>query len=493
MFLSLSRVAPLNALVLTCLLGAFAPSVGCGPGPGTTDAGDENPDEDEDAGQEEDQCRADGQSCHTDDSECCDGLTCVPSPLQPDTGACRAQCGSVDAQGNPSKDEAADCGAGRSCQVIIGVTAAGNLAATDVVCLPPVSDRDEACAAYADPEACTDDRSCQIVDITQDGASVSLDLGCKDVCRFGTSAADDACEDGEICFGAPLPVVADELQLSDPANPNSVVACILADCAEGGTNCTCDTANGFECAELATQDLCVRYEGQCGVPVRTVTLEDLQGTPGDNIICNNVDDHLICDDRAYRDLDNPASLLCLGISRTTNDGICAAFCKQFAFDYDGNGSIEAGEGAQDTNCPSGFECTLEFARELGIGAQVTESNGQDRACDATACPAGQPCAACGDSAECVDYTASGLGHLCTILFGTCQPPAPTDGGVADAGQATDSGVADAGDVDAGTADDAGSTDDAGDADAGTIDDAGTADDAGNDPDSGNLSDIDGGI
>ena len=488
----MSRRLSLPALFVGALVALTA--AGCGPGNNVDD--DAGPGDDEDAGNDVvDECRAEAQSCQVDESECCEGLVCVPGVLNPDRGTCRLECGEIGPNDVPVEDDPSPCTGGRTCQTLIGVTPQGAFDPQGVVCLDQQDDRDALCEALGDPDACGEGRSCEVVDVAREAdGSITFDLACKETCAFGTTDADDVCDDGEICFPSPLPVVPQAIQLTDPDDPNSAVTCNAEACAENPDTCACDAANGFECLDQTTQDICVRFAGHCGVPVDLVTSSDLTGDISNDIFCNNVDDHRYCDDREFRGLDNAAQVLCLPISQQSNDGICIAACSQEANDYNGDGQIGAGETAQQFACPASMECDLDFAVDVGLAARLTDDNGDPEACSQTTCPEGEPCATCSnDQARCMDFstaTAPNQFH-CAVLFGTCQPPdAPTDGGTpvdagADAGT-VDAGDADAGDVDAGDAD-AGDVD-AGDADAGDAD-AGDAD-AGDD---GGIDLLDGGL
>lgn len=418
-----SSVAPLGLLIV-------ASALSCAPPPGGFDAGPRiEPDPPVDAGFDAGPTELDAgppdagtdagpadagydagprasldEACQFGGSPRCeDGLYCLRPDLFTTAGVCEVDCAARDAQGNITGEDASVCSEGTTCQRV--TTPTRNV--LGVVCLPPVEERDAFCPAPEDADACAGDLVCAIsASELVTGVLFVDEARCKETCNAATSSADAGCPDGEACLGPRSPV----------------------------------------------------GDGVCG---RAVPLWDGAPVPGAEQLCNEWSGHDYCDDRPFRTLDDPARLECVtGFYLDPNLGLCMATCSQPRFDYDGDGNIvdADGEGALQLDCPTGYLCDPQRARDFGLVEPVLP----EIDCEDFGCFPGEECQGCGAGAECVLDFETG-GSKCAAVYGFCVPDPNADAGPPDAGLA-DAGPLDAGPLDAGPLD-AGPSD-AGPSDAG---------------------------
>ena len=291
-------------------------------------------------------------------SNCQEDLVCLPDIYEPAKGTCRASCASED-----------DCAEGRFCQQVtsLGFQKVGRF------CLPQQEERDGLCQALHDPNACAQNRSCLIGDVTSDGQSVEAShFLCRNTCPYGVAGAEKACAQGEQCIASDLEVT-----------PNGPVG------------------------------LCIR-------PISWATQSDLTGE-----MCNKTTDHRFCDQSLLKGLENPAQLSC--VSLQDNEGICLAQCSAPALDLNGDGLLAKEEMGKRLSCPADYECNLDLSRKIGLLRMIKNKQNptQTKVCDATKCEPNKPCPnECGPGdGECLSLpTQSGqIVNLCGAPMGTCQP------------------------------------------------------------------------
>jgi hypothetical protein len=397
--------------------------------------------------------------------DCAADLACFP---QPETGLpqCTPLCGSIGDGGlvneRPERCDglAGNDGGVLSCQTFSYVEGTG------AVCMEPAPTRDGTCYALGDADGCAGEMSCLITDASQDdqGQLVIDQLSCKIACEPGVASGMDGglCPQGESCFpneGSPFV----QLELSDPEDPDTRIACPTQACANNLATCPCSLDQGYRCTETGEGFFCSRREGVCGLGVEPVNFSDdftedgfLEFTALQKI-CNHVDDHVYCDPAFFDGVQNPGTLSCISgiLGGNLNEGLCFATCSLPA--------AGAGQVPTEFNCPTNYTCEKDLGRTLLIASGIPDTSGPFglKACDPSLCAEGQPCPGiCGfGDFECItfDSTAQGEVSLCLAPYGSCEPlplpdagplpmdagpPPPTDsgiGGAAEAGMAQDGG------------------------------------------------------
>lgn len=259
----------------------------------------------------------------------------------------------------------------------------------------------------------------------------------------------------------------------DPADPQEILGCTIANCEEGGTGCECDATLGFECfATTASEEgegICASIPGQCSTLVDPLLPEHVvpNGITAD-LICNEVDGHAACDQAPVGE--EGAAICITGISDNPNEGVCFPLCSSPTADFNDDGTIAADEQGETFGCAEDWTCALDTGLALGIGATIADSTvpGGAKLCTPSACTEGEPCPSeCGDGDyQCVTFGSGATAEsLCFAPYGACVPEdvEPTDAGPeADAGVDAGGDTPDAG----GDEPDAGSeVEDAGDSDA----------------------------
>ncbi len=416
---------------------------------GGLDAGGARPDAGLDAGPPDAAVvgiRLEGEVCTVDDP-CAAGLSCLQDIADPLQRICRRDCYVLD--GNLVVEVPEVCDEFESCQTVLDPTTTQWVA---TACAPIQYVRDGVCFAFEDPDACALGRACAASEVTAgpDGVAVVEAMRCRDTCTFG-DADDDSCTFDDVCLFDWITTSVVDYQLVNDLDPDSRVTCPPALCEDpSAPGCPCHDEDGYRCVPVQNQNYCVHTRGLCGVAAPYVGLDDLPLNTGQ--LCNEVVDHDFCDREPYRDLDNGALPLCLDIQGPRpDDGICIAFCSQYAFDYNGDGSTDlaGGEGPLSRACLDGDFCDRAFSREIGL----YNPGPVEVACDPLVCPEGEPCGPC-NGVECVtsDFFVT-TPSACAAVFGTCQPLPPPDAGV-DAGDplvdgGLDGGAGDGGLLDAG--------------------------------------------
>jgi hypothetical protein len=332
-----------------------------------------------------------GEACERNGTPPCgDGLTCLrPNPFT-NAGVCQVDCAARDAQGNVTVEQPSVCMGDTTCQTVTTPT----LNVLGVVCLPPVETRDALCPAPDDPDGCAGDLACLVSSSEYVTGVLFVDEArCKAPCNAANPGGDAGCPATEECLG--------------PRSP------------------------------LGT--------GVCG---RAVELWDGAPVPDLSQQCNELSGHDYCDDRPFAGLSVPAELECVtGFYLDPHVGLCMAQCSRPRFDYDGDGNIvDADEGALLLECPTGFECDQQRARDFGLIEPVDP----EIDCENFGCFPGEECAGCGTGAECVFDVMTG-GSKCAAVYGFCVPIPVVDAGPQDAGP-QDAGPQDAGPQDAGPRD-----------------------------------------
>lgn len=423
-----------NFLRMSSALAAVVFLATACPPPQNNDAGvdagdvvdDAGPDPEVDSGPDPIVKRQEGQSCVVANNECDENLICIPNPLNPTAGVCRIECALLDDQGAATGGDPAKCPDPQSpCQLVIDA----NLNPVALACVPQSQARDQSCGTPDEifgvegvAGSCGNDLSCYISDFTVVGEDITVNVAtCQDAC------ADDAeCPAGEFCADSKMPFL--DVQ-RDPAAPDATIACNKAVCDEGGAGCECDLAAGYGCLELSAGPACAKAFGMCATPIGYLNNDDLNGGGiGPDLVCDDVTGHAFCDTRAYSELTDGAQGFCLNgvFGDGSNQGLCIAFCKQFAFDYDGNGQVDAdsGEGAVDLACAANEVCDLNFGTVLGLGSVEEDANGEAVACDPTVCLPGEPCETpCTKAgAQCITFgEGADAQSFCGVPFGLCQP------------------------------------------------------------------------
>ncbi|MFZ9889639.1 MAG: hypothetical protein ACO3JL_19260 [Myxococcota bacterium] len=385
--------------------------------PATTPDTDAGPDTETDAGTNTGTdagtgttLRAEGDTCTPGGATQCEtGLICLPGQLNPSVGVCRVDC---------AADQSV-CSGGKSCQDVLSAS----LEYLGSACIPQQAQRDGACQAWTDPDACADGMSCHLTSFEEDAAGNPVTgFNCKVTCDVdGTNT----CGADEQCFSSSY---IQEFQVAEGDLTGALVSCDLAACESGGS-CACDTASGFECREFADATTgCVKVPGECGTPVPPTQAANL--VPGGitaDLVCNTVEGHAFCDTSMVNE--ESTSLCLTGIfgASAPNDGICFAFCGSPTADFDGDGAIGEDEAAETFDCAAGWTCTDSFARELGVGVTIPEGD-SDKTCDPVACPPGQTCDACsiggqGDY-QCVTFGEGATAQsVCFAPYRACEPVA----------------------------------------------------------------------
>ena len=404
--------------------------------------------------------------------DCDDGFICLPDTPDSFLGRCRTSCGVPNADFVLEEDPSL-CSVGFTCQTVLPHTY-DQLTDTIIdgmyamVCLNPTVDKALPCFGLYDPDSCVSDRECQIVgyDYVRDALGNIIDYQftdyrCRDTCDpEGQDGTAGTCSDEEVCLWNQDPVIGYEVvwENDDPdTEEREWILCTKNACNDEDPNTPCTCGLDYDC--ISTTDglsHCGRYEydGWCGTPVDLLTVEAWEAVGGidDAYICNEVDATQMCDDRPYRNPDVKAQLNCVGISTSTNEGVCMAFCE-----------VPADPGASNVDpffgsCPEDLECSNDLGVTMVFGPWVDSMGFSSRddatVCDPVLCPEGLPCAACGDDAYCGTVPGALAGttdSLCFMPYSFCQAPENTDEPVTliDAGTDTDTGV---------TFEDAGSTD-----------------------------------
>jgi hypothetical protein len=511
------KVCRLNLLFLLLAMPILTLGIAGCPDEVTDDNGGGKKDTEEEEEEEEEEeitLVAVGGVCQTSPTvdfgpgNCQEGLVCIPG-LNDGWGTCRLSCATLNAD-NQVEEDASVCTGAETCQTILPNTRdklTGNITEGmfAMVCMPQTTDQTSQCYGIYDEDSCSDSRDCQIAGFDYirgaDGSVTDYlftDLRCRTICDpAGLDETLAECTGDDICLWNQDPVAGYDVvwQGDDPDTEDLAgewIECVEASCDDDSdaTACTCttDENNGqpFEC--LGTTDgkaHCgyFNHAGWCGVPVDLITVAQWDAAQGvglpNDVICDEVDDTRLCDDRPFREIGVGADLSCVGISSTSNEGICMAFCKVPAdpADLDDDGF--------DGSCPTGLECSPDLGAALIFGPWVDENGFADdresaKTCDPVECPEGLPCEACGSTEyQCGTVQTDSQGNTASACFAPysfCQAP------VVDVPEDTDGGVM-VEDVDAGMADetlDAGTTDVTDATDAGTTDvtdatDAGTTD------------------
>ncbi|MBL92789.1 MAG: hypothetical protein CMH56_13375 [Myxococcales bacterium] len=478
-------------------------------------------DDDDDDDEEEESLVAAGGVCQTNPTvdfsvgNCQEGLICVPG-LNAGWGTCRVDCSTLNAEGQMDEDPEV-CTGGETCQTILpstynkltGQITEGMFA---LVCMPQTTNVSSPCYGIYDEDSCSEDRSCQIAGTERvsnaDGSfqdMIFTDLRCRDACDlegvdetwedpFGNELPNKTCSGDEVCLWNQDPLAGSSVVWA--ADPPSSGAWTEGVCTEDE-----DCDEGYQCIDT-TDDLahCGYFDrtGWCGTPVDLITSTQWEAAQGsglpEEVICDEVDATLLCDDRAFRDTDVDAELYCIGISSSSNQGICMAFCNIPA--DPGDLEDDGFSGA----CPANHECSADLGVALIFGPWTDENGFVDdrdsaKTCDPVECPEGLECEACiHPGAQCGSYTLNQAGDVfsgCFMPYSFCQeiveddPVVDTDGGVVVEEPATDAGTADdtTDTADAGMADDTTEAADAGTTDTGDTNataDAGSSDDGSDD-------------
>jgi hypothetical protein len=358
-----------------------------------------------------------GEACNlTRTDEICDetqNLTCVQQGLNPNAGVCRPLCGSFDAQGQATKDPAVTCPSGTACQAIISA----DLTSGSVVCAPQ-GDLNEPCRGLGDPESCTQG-DCVVLEFTVNDARTQIEsvdtLACRESCDL--NGAENSCtEDGHACIDVRVTLFDSDFVIETNAQGDEIT-CTKAPCDAGNPECEC--GEGFACDNFGTAAApdfkCNQSVGMCAKPVPLIPPSQVfpAFNPSDDFICNEVERADYCDPRPFSSLPNGADVFCAGISRTSSDGVCAAFCFQGPFDYNGVNGIEPSEATPiNLSCGPDYTCDIGFGSSFfGIAGSTPES------CSQATCPAGQPCATCDNpQATCIQ---SQDGFVCAAQIGLC--------------------------------------------------------------------------
>ena len=341
-----------------------------------------------------------------------------------------------------------------------------------MVCMPQTTNTTSPCYGVYDEDSCTEDRDCQIAGYERtynnDGSfqdMIFTDLRCRGTCDpSGEDAEAGTCADPEVCLWSQDPIAGYDVvwQGDDPETED--LAGEWIECSEDAcdddddaTECTCEA--DYRC--LSTTDgsaHCGYFDksGWCGTPVDLVTTSDWESamTSGisEEIICDEVDDTRLCDDRPFRESGVDAELYCIGISSTSNQGICMAFCQIPADPAD-----LTDEGFNGT-CPTGMECATDLGTALIFGPW-SDANGfvderEDAlTCDPVECPEGLECASCvHPGAQCGSVTLDQAGNTfngCFMPYSFCQAEesdpvveVSTDAGVPEDDSSADAGTGD---------------------------------------------------
>ena len=385
-----------------------------------------------------------GQACDgggfNDSGDCENNLVCVPLQTNSSTGVCRLKCGEFDSASPDSVTSASPdgttCPGSTSCQVI---TTLPDAALAAIACVTRPTQRDDICVSvfdeFFDPfgfpsAACPNGMDCQLTATSTDdfsGETTFDSFSCKEPCDL---TAGNSCGFGEECLPRPLNFPPDleldidgaELTCSDGAGAANA-ACTSGD----DIGCPCSLADGFKCQVFNLNDggqefFCNRDGGNCGEPVPPFLVENEPDLGTDtSLLCNEVEESRYCDPSVFdgaANLANVGSAICVGVSSTTNDGICLAFCGNPAFDENNDGLLgDPDDGAGERfDCGTAQVCTSELGLLIGLVVDL------GRTCSTSICLNGRPCPEeCGPG----DAFCSPEG-TCVAPFFTCEP-APAGG------------------------------------------------------------------
>ncbi len=402
---------------------------------------DENPDETDNVSDGEE-----GAACTTEldvrfgQGSCAVGYICVPGAIE-HTGFCRLNCETVGSDSAPTED-ASLCENHTTCQTMMPDTLSGiNAELTPgnyaMVCLEQVSDLVSSCHALYDEDACSDGRDCQIVDydliFDEEGMVADYqfnELRCRKACGFED---EDVCGATETCLKSEDPIAGFDIvwEGDDPSTEvTEAFICVQADCEDEDDATFCACSESYECLSTSGGGAhCGHFidRGWCGSAVDLFSPADWSmtqtvGWPVEKI-CNEVDETRLCDDSAFRENSVTANVSCVGVSSTTNVGICMAFC-----DIPGNPADDSDVGFQGS-CPSGYECAQDLGVAMVFGPWVDNVGYVDQredaqACDPLVCVEGTECASCGvPGAQCGSIPVDAFGNTfdgCFIPYSFCQ-------------------------------------------------------------------------
>jgi hypothetical protein len=451
-----------------------------------TDGGKKEIEEEEEEEEEEITLVAVGGVCQTSPTvdfgpgNCQEGLVCVPG-LNDGWGTCRLSCSSLNAD-NQAEEDATVCTGDTTCQTILpntynkltGSITEGMYA---MVCMPQTTDQTSQCYGIYDEDSCTESRDCQIAGFDYirgaDGSVTDYlftDLRCRSICDpSGEDTEMAECTGDDVCLWSQDPVAGSDVvwEGEDPdTDEREWIECVEESCEDDSDATACTCSEGNEC--ISTTDglaHCGYFnrQGWCGAPVDLITVAQWDAAQGvglsAEVICDEVDDTRLCDDRPFRDTGVGADLSCVGISSTSNEGICMAFCKVPADPADLN------DEGFDGSCPTGHECSQDLGAALIFGPWVDENGFADgresaKTCDPVECPEGLPCEDCGSSEyQCGTVQLDSQGNTASACFAPysfCQAPVD-DTPVTE----SDAGVAEEAATDAGTAEETPAETDAG--------------------------------
>jgi hypothetical protein len=414
-----------------------------------------------------------GNCCSTND-------VCVPLDNQAATGtvtgACAQKCGDFTIQNgtvtNITHSLTGACDdATLTCQT---VTPLPSGAFVSVACIAPATDPNGACRdivnnAFNPPEqACPNNESCEITSSAGQGQTGFGSFNCKLSCDPTNAATVTACDavvdqqgKHEHCLQIPGDIPGGLAEQQDAqGNP---IFCgdqaqgagnELADCATNppGANCTCDATKGFKCGQLTFSDntqkfVCFKNNSNCAIDVPPTTEAYFAANPtatlgsDPNQLCNQIDDSRYCDQSMFDGVD-PAKAgfdQCVGISRTSNDGICFALCATPAFDGNKDGTISSTDTADSVGfkgeCSAGFTCSNKLALSIGFVNDIHDAAGNTIPCT---CPVNTP-NTCTQDSDCLaqeacvcqpnSHLVKGTGCVCDANF----IPDPANAGACKAG------------------------------------------------------------